>query len=326
MTPVFRIVRGRSDDESSHYLGRAVRSIVHAWAKQGPAFVEIEEMPDLDSNDYLNTHPAALVHTALRAASVESVPVLHIHAPPEVQQALFGIARRYNTGIAFRIYPDDLDDQFHTVGRLTELLELSSVAEAASNVLIDLGYIRADALGLLRDQVLRFVCHLSANIPDAQLAIIGSCIPPTLKRLPKNGICEMLKFEEQLWRYVSRNSRVNLAFGDHCVVCADYVDQVGPFPHINAKLYYSVPGSMVVCRGQSKAKERLESQVSRLAKMLVASNYFYGHTFSWGDSQLWRIANGAAVQGMPSKIIEICASHHLTERAHALATEPLLYP
>jgi hypothetical protein len=309
--PLFRIVRARSELATETHLHRAIRDISQCWPAGFPAYLEIEDMPEI--GNLTVDHPTSLVHRALESCGHSLSPVVPSHSSSDLLHAVAQIRRRTKSAVGVRIYADDLDDVLELQSRLRMIGRDVESPMSDVHAIVDLGSLRPDTMMVLRDKLLQFV-QVMGESGLGRMTIAGCSIPESLdRRFPKDSLRELIKFECQLWRYVARRTQFPIGMGDHLVVRSDYIDLPGPFNNMHGKLFYAVRDRIAVCRGRSRAKERLESQHKRLALMLTNSKYFLGEHFSWGDRQIALLARGDKQVGMPRRMLEIGVSHHLKQ-------------
>jgi hypothetical protein len=323
MQPWFRIVRQRGRAPLSTYLGRAVGRIERTWASRGPCYVEVERLPDIPE-DWADEHPICLVFRALHDAGVDATPVVATHLADEHVAALDTSVRISGNRVAFRLYEDDLEDSGGVAAQLVSLMSRTNTRPEDLHLLIDLERILLDRIPALRALVLNFLTALDSRVRYSSVTLLGSSMPADLDGIPKNEVRAVPRHELRLWREVSlsRSRAGVIRFGDHGIVRADYVDIDGPFPHINAKLCYTLEDATLVLRGQSQQDERLEYQYARLVRKLVATGEFRGAGYCWADRRLEMFCSAPAVPGTPRTYISLGTCHHL-ELAAAQVTREL---
>ena len=281
ITPLFRIVRSRRDELPETYLGRAVRDIATVWKDLSESFVEVDGTPIINT-DHPQGHTIELIHRSLRNAGVRSIPVIPSHADPDLVDAARSITHEHSCNVAVRLYSDDLEVPAETLSKIKAWAHLWGIGTDKIDLIIDLGFIRPFFFSTLRELVVDFINQVEQSFAVSSLVLVGSSIPSEHKTIPRNELSEMLKREDHLRRFAGRGRSTAVCAGDYSAIAADYVDIPGPFSNMNAKFFYSMPGRTIACRGRSRRLERLESQYSRLAKMLVESKYFFRHDYSWG--------------------------------------------
>lgn len=323
MLPIFRIVRGRNDGSQSIYLGRAVSDICRAWPTGFPAYVEVEDLPERTEWP-ASTSPVVSVHHFLRAKGHVTFPVLPVHADAQALQEGALLCNGSSGLVGIRVYDDDLEDVDHLMSRLGDMRRHIGIQPERINVLADLGALRPDKMLIQRESLMGFIGALERGGYEG-LTVAGSSVPESFDwQFPKDSLREVIKFETQLWRFLRKRTGFSLSLGDHVVVRPNYIDVRGPFNNMHGKVLYTVKDRVAICRGRSRAKEKLESQHRRLASMIVNSEYFMGANFSWGDRQLAFIARGEKQIGVPGRILEITICHHLVQMARQFTEETAL--
>lgn len=313
--PLFRIVKSRNAEVPEKYLGRAVESIANSWRGRGVAYVELIDTPVLDSL-WAVDHSLVLIHRALSNEGVPTIPVVATHhLNDDHYKAVVTVAKGDKRGIGVRLYESDLEVPEETIKYIKKLAKDADTNLSSIDVLIDFERLLISRLPAIRALTLDFLSALDSSFNCRSVTVIGSSIPPDLDAIPHNSVRLIPRLEMVLWRQLveARKERGIPRFGDHLITRADYVDVGGPFPNINAKILYTTNDGILIFRGQSRKKERLENQYTRLARSIINNKEIYsGRNFSWGDRLLDQYANGAMSSGTPSKFIAIGTSHHLT--------------
>ncbi|MDF0535024.1 beta family protein [Shewanella sp. A32] len=119
----------------------------------------------------------------------------------------------------------------------------------------------------------------------------------------------VVRKEMIVWKSNRRfNAQSKLVFGDYGVVNPDMKDDVKA-KHANCKIRYTTQEKHFVVRGHSKQEGW--DQMYGLCQTLMGSPYYLYPSFSWGDAQIEKCANGKFT-GNATKWVSFDLNHHIT--------------
>ncbi len=314
MCPFFEVVRRRrrSSESPDQYLGKAADLIVETWRLNGPAYVEILDIPKLDNNWFPPAqHPVVLMHDWLRFKSVHAIPVLATHRDNDYREAVITTVKKEQTGVGLRLFESDLEVPTETAGFVRGLARDAEVSTAKVDLIIDLNRILLERLPPFRSLILDFLAALNQLLEYRSATVIGSSIPNGLEGIPSNESREVPRLELRLRKELVAAGRSKLRHGDYVTVPPEFVDRDGPFPNINGKLLYTLDESTLVIRGQSRRHECLEDQYAKLVRRLVASGRFRGAELGWGDNYIEMCSRWPSAPGDPTTWVAVGTCHHL---------------
>lgn len=258
-------------------------------------------------------HPLILLHRYLRNRGVRAIPVTATDRHGEYYAAISVAAKEGRNGLAIRLYESDIELPFQTFPVLKRIASDAGFVEKDVDLFLDLQRVQFQRLPELRSRVLDFLASLDSESTYRSVTLIGSSVPADLSGIPELEDRDVHRMELRLWRdiRVARGDRPLLGFGDYGIVRPEYDDRRRGFKHINAKIFYTTQEFTRVFRGQSRIKEKLENQYSKLAQRLVGSGVFSGAAFSWGDARIVECARHQEGYGTPGTWIAFATSHHV---------------
>jgi hypothetical protein len=327
ITPMFEIIKpGRRSDPTERYLGKAVDQLVDAWSFRGPCYVELYDPPAIDAAWWSAAHPLTLLHTSLALRGVSAIPVIATDRfrTADYREAFVASARRLKNGVGLRLFEDDIEVPGEPIQIIRDLCAEVGCAARDVHLILDFRRILLDRISSARSLALEFLASLDGSFKVGSISVGGSSVPPNLDGIPRNEEREVPRLELRLWREIRGARRFTaepIGLCDYGMVRPEYVDRKANFANINGKIFYTLPDTTLVARGQSRKLENLESQISRLATRILRHPSFCGEAFSWGDSYIQTCADRGYGSGSPTTWISVTTSHHLAFVATQVAQE-----
>ncbi|OGA44749.1 MAG: hypothetical protein A3F74_19855 [Betaproteobacteria bacterium RIFCSPLOWO2_12_FULL_62_58] len=324
--PYFEIVktRPRKSDRGASFVVRAADWIVDTWRLKGPAFVELVDEPGPEENNWFPSqdHTLVLLHRYFRQKNVTAIPTIPLDRTGPYREAFLKVASVASSGMAVRLYADDLELPSETIAKLRKLGLEARRANSEIDLIINVQRIKLDQLNLLRSKILDFLAALAAEAPYRSITLVGTSVPESLSEVvPENEEREVPRLELRLWREVCAAYGRLIGLGDYLIVRPEYDDRKGGFDNINAKIFYTTDKSTYIVRGKSRKKEKLEDQYPNLTQRLTRSGVFQDAEFSWGDARIAEYAQRGQAPGSPKIWIVIGISHHIELVSAQVAVE-----
>jgi hypothetical protein len=154
------------------------------------------------------------------------------------------------------------------------------------------------------------------------LVLAGSSVPENLGRADQGTQRREPRVEWLLWLQVlaTLGVEIPLAFGDHGVVYAHFVPPKGRVK-VPARIRYTTASDHVFYRAD-------RGDYSSICRDLLASDVFSGDTYSVGDHDFHRRAQGVISPGSPTGWVAADTNHHLelvsAQASHQLYESGLL--
>ena len=273
-----------------------------------------ERLPDGSLAEiYTLQHVAKFLHHQI-------TPLYGLDRAPQTWTALRPLVSQLATGFGFRITLKDVENAF---GDTWEQIVLKAAALNLSATDIDLVLDLRDIAGRDVDELLDIVVDFIAEAPDSyrSMVLLGSSTKKTVADVPRDGRDAIARTELQVWArlHYELAQTVTLHFGDYVTTHPDFII-AGKNKNANAKIRYTAGYKTHYFRGHGLYKPKSDfAQYHDLAKAVVNSGLFYGHHYSWGDSEIARKTESRAEPGNLSTWIKIASNHHM-----AVATEQLV--
>ncbi len=188
------------------------------------------------------------------------------------------------------------------------VLDLGDVSKSTSTI-ITLQEKIADALKLLHEYNFNFISVAGCSV--------SSDINGMVSETNSQGI--VVRKELKAWKAVKTlNPNTNLVFGDYGVVNPTVSDDIIA-PNANGKIRYTTEDSYFVVRGYPKNTGDKGAQMHELCRRLIASCYYNGASFSWGERMISLCANEGYSEGKKTPFkgsstdwVAIDSTHHMT--------------
>jgi len=196
---------------------------------------------------------------------------------------------------------------------LREEVRSLSVEPARLDVIIDLGYISADANDA--DSVVWLVRQVANAAPWRSLVLAGTSIPDSLSaEIPDDSLNAIERRERGLFDAVQARVDLPLRYGDYAVQ-HPVPPASGPVPKMRASIRYTAGDFTFVSRGGQPIGEMLRDQVpaeyQRLATRLLRHPTFDHSGCCWGDRFIEELASGARIARRQHMMRAVATCHHL---------------
>ncbi|MGB0892974.1 MAG: beta family protein [Parashewanella sp.] len=145
------------------------------------------------------------------------------------------------------------------------------------------------------------------------ISIAGCSISPDINGMVPETNSEGLVVRKEMaaWQTLkSFHPQENIVFGDYGISSPQVGDEIIA-PDANGKIRYTILGKYFVVRGYSRQQGEKGAQMYGLCKKLIASPYYLGVSFSWGDNMIARCAN-EDIKGSTTQWVSIDTNHHAT--------------
>ena len=276
--------------------------------------------PDIDGK-----HPVAAAFDIIRAFGLPVTPVVGFDrevVPERTEQMwreLVDLVIAIGRGFCFRVDIEELDGaQEETWEKIIERSAQLKIAPSQTDVVIDLRSIRDRDERALKDLVIDFALGAGQFIPRSMI-LAGSSALHTVKQVPENGTLSIERKELRLWAEIFADTQFQfpLIFGDYGVVYPDF-DREGSFGNINAKIRYTANDKIHYFRGKLYSKVEPHEQYHMLSQQVMASPYFIGSSYSFGDRYIHDCVKGWEKPRQPGPWVLADQNHHFVHTAHQM--------
>lgn len=261
-------------------------------------------------------HIVPYLHSRLVALGVKAVPVIGYDRwdSHEYRMALQGIELGPLDFYCLRLDShaiDDSDDAPYFEERLLEILNDMDLEPSRCAALIDFGDVTGASLEHLVNKATQMLLVL-APLGFKFIATAGCSLPPSIDlavgKPDTNG--KVVRKEMLLWQTMRAEfPKLRWKFSDYGVRGPNSAEDIIS-PHTNGKIRHTIDQKYFVVRGHSVQLPGKGAQMYKLAETVVASPYFMGEGFSWGDARILACSR-EEFKGNATDWIAIDTSHHL---------------
>ncbi len=302
--------------------GFASKKVYKKWGRF-PCFVDLRLIP-LSARMRSGEHPLSFLFKELRAIKCVVVPVTSLLKDSEYQQEIGRIANQDQRGVCLRI-PIEQASKRAVKSEIDSLLTILGKLKASEcDFVLDLGapnFVPLEGFAKLIQAVVRPFPYLN---DWRTFTILGTSFPETMAGIEKGGkVIE--RHEWQLYKIMINNfHRDGLrlpTFGDYAInhpkVLALDMRKVKP----SATIRYTFEGGWYIVKGENvRDKEHGRCKQFRgLSKKVIASKYYCGATYSWGDDYIQQCANGGKTGNLPMWR-QVGTNHHIVKVIQDIAS------
>ncbi len=312
--PLFELPTRLKSLEKS--ISRTASDAGKAWQGR-PAFLDISKWsPNARTESGIHVLEYAL--SQFRSNSVEAHPVIRYDRwdDPAYSQALKNIRSYLPVTPCIRLdretIKDDMPDTSYFYGRIQEILETLDLDTSNCYAMIDFGDVSTTSVPQIIADT-EMAIEVLRDIGFSSLIVVGGSMPAAVNEAVDTPDAEgcIPRIEMMAWKAVfTDKGDKRIIFGDYLIRSPIAAEGVIA-PHANAKIRYTIDNQYFIVRGHSKKIDSLELQHKSLAKKLVASPYFMGTSFSWGDSSIFDCSVGAKAFRDPTSMIAVDSNHHI---------------
>lgn len=225
------------------------------------------------------------------------------------------IHNRSDSGICLRIKYADLEDVVEE-SVFEEFISSLAIPMSDIDLILDFGSINSYE----SDKTLYLATRLVlSSIPSLQswrnIIILSSSFPFTLSSVDKNSRQKMPRREWLSWKKLyekkERIARLPI-FGDYSISHPELVEIDPRVMNMSAAIRYSTPIDWLILKGES-VKIKGFAQFPQLSEFLTSLPEFSGASFSAGDSEIAKYADGSNPKtGNATTWRKIGNNHHFT--------------
>lgn len=261
-------------------------------------------------------HHLYYIYNYLMRSGVNAVPVVGYDRweDGDYRSALRSISKVHQGKFCIRLDRfafDDSADPEHFQARLAEMIEYLALDPAKCHVLLDLEDLSVFPIV----EVIKNFDVLFSQITGhgfSSYSLAGCSLPSSIDQVikDKDSSAPVKRREMLLWKYArGQYPAFRIYFGDYGVR-GPSTGETG-YGNTNAKIRYTVEDEYFILRGHVIRKPLGGYQHCELAQRLIDSGYYLYPSFSWGDAEIQRCANGE-IGGGSTTWIKIDTSHHIT--------------
>jgi Beta protein len=292
----------RSGDTLEAHFAKRAKAISDTWTRNRSAYVDMHNLPT-DVRMASGAHPLTYIFEQLNMHCTQAIPVTGTPSDRDAEYSLAvrTIVRRDRRGVLLRIAREDMENRSTLSAGISEALDFLGITPVECDLLFDFRYILAKEVNQLRTVALE-VLQIATRLGNFQnLIVAGGSIPEQLGKQTKGQVRLEPRVEFGLWSDLV--AAFPVVFADYGVLSPLYVPPKG-FVNVPSRIRYSTTTDHVFRRGAGK-------EYSDLCKALIASPYFSGQNFSWGDHRLFQCAKENINPGNAKDWVASDTNHHL---------------
>ena len=301
------------------------------YLPSGEMFVDFYGLsPDVTMKDGTNAIIAGF--NLLKKYGRAITPTYGLERNDDLWHQFKAIVNYFEKGFCFRISIDDLDDKSEeTWAQVIERTSSMGLSPAQVDIVIDLRFVGDKDENDLKNLVIDFLAFNTNASKYRSVTVVGSSALKTVTEIKKDGVGEVTRIELGLWFALLRDvdESIKLLFGDYGVIHPDFID-MGPNPHINAKIRYTAGSKILYFRGHGLRRPKKDYvQYHDLAAKVCADKRYLGANVSYGDNYILQCSHKLGKTGSPNTWVLSDMNHHVsytarqTERLIALLNHKL---
>jgi hypothetical protein len=300
-------------------LAPFVKRVHNNWGKL-PCLVDLRLIKDTERMAN-GIHPVRFVFHGLRALDCQAIPVTSLLRDTEYQQEIKEALTKDKNGVCLRITIEQAAKSKFKAEADSLLLALE-IQPAECDFILDLGSPNFVPL----DGFVKIIKDIVTKLPYLNnwrtFTILGTSFPESMGSVKKGG--EIVpRYEWQLYKIlINTFQRAALrppSFGDYVINHPKELELDWRVVKPSATIRYTIDDGWYIVKGDNIRDYGYE-QYHELSQNVLASRYYYGPTFSWGDGYIETCANKNAKTGNPTKWIQVGANHHIVKVVRDIAS------
>ncbi|GIO06233.1 hypothetical protein J31TS6_22610 [Brevibacillus reuszeri] len=303
-------------DQQLDGIGQIVKD---SWAQDRPVFVDTNILVREDGSSMENgQHVVEYVVNDIEQNGTPVVPVTGYGRDEEFHQAIKNTISNFGNGVCVRLEEDDFDD---LTNRLEWILQYYDIQLNEIDLVVDFKYVRPED----EKKTLRYLIGALVSLPNINewrtLTITSTSVPEDLRDIKTGTDGSINRVEWAIYQSIldQKLSRFP-AFGDYVISNPTYLNLDPRVIQIAAGIRYTIEDKYLIFRGKSVRDKRYGGwkQTRELSQRILASGYFKGQTYSYGDGYIYQCANGGNT-GNAETWRRVGTNHHLTLAITALS-------
>jgi Beta protein len=302
------------------HLAKVDAKIENSWGPDQPFFLDLLRIGD-EERMADGSHPLAHLFSRLRLRTLKSVPVTGLIRAEDYQAACRDIVKTDKRGICLRLQRDDFEEQGDLEITITKLLAMLRVCPTDTDLVLDLGALRADGEAPPSIDAISLVKSVPLSKKWRSFIFVATGFPVNLMGLPPSETTPVPRLEWFLWCDVVADSRIarTPAFGDYGVAHPQ-PEEVDPrVMRPSASIRYTTDDAWLILKGKN-LKTHGFKQFHDVSKNLTETPAYSGRQFSWGDRYISDCANRMVGTGNLTTWRKVGTSHHIAHVTHQIAS------
>ncbi|MEQ9146048.1 MAG: beta family protein [Parvibaculaceae bacterium] len=315
----------RDSDTDSTFDQRITQDadrLCSAWADYAAA-VDLNDI-EPDARCAGGVHPVRYFFDAVAAsdAPADACPVLRLSSDADYLTAVAAVCAEHGLAPTFRLTPDDLAEP-DIEDAVREMLDECGTAPAASDMIVDMGYIETTGRSIITARGALAAVPLAADW--AELTLVAGSFPENLSGFSV-GTHHIERHEWAVWLANRNTAGRDVNYGDYATIHPIPVEE-GLDPRTmnpTASVRYTFEDSWILLRGQGTRTRGGPgfTQFQAHSDILVAMPQYRGEHFSYADGRVMRIHRREEGNGNLETWVTIGVNHHVAAIVDQLANLP----
>ena len=302
--------------------GFALKKVYRKWGRSR-CFVDLRLIPSAGRMED-GAHPISFIFNEFRAVRCLGVPVTGLLRDRGYQQQIKAVSEKDNRGICLRITIEEAaKNSFKR--EVDSLLSMLGIQTNDCDFVLDLGAPNFVPLEGFAKAIQAIVSSFPYLNDWRTFIVLGTSFPETMAIIKKGG--EIIpRYEWQLYKILVNNfQKAGLrlpAFGDYGInhPKISEIDMRKAKP--SASIRYAINGGWYIVKGENVKDKKYGKfkQYYKLSEQVLASGYYCGSNFSWGDNYIEKCANERAKTGNLSTWRQVGTNHHIVKVTQDVAS------
>jgi hypothetical protein len=253
----------------------------------------------------------------LTTAGVNVVPVIQQNSSATYILFVNNLIAQHNSSVCIRV-SNSGGGFINFYPQVTSLMGQVGASQQSTNLIIDLGYAEGHNFNNLSGLAIMILSSIPTLNQWENIIVASGSFPVDLSNLSANNVHRLQRFEWDIWNTINSNPIFSgiVKYGDYGNKNPVYGGEA-PYPG-SISIKYTAIDEFVIYRGVlSGDHPDGNGQYITFAARLIRTSEYSGAAFSWGDSEIHRIAheiitNPRRKPGSPTTWVEITQNHHLT--------------
>ena len=277
----------------------------------------------IDGNERMvsGEHPVIFTFNDLRLKNVNAIPVIGLDADTSFRKAVTQTIKFDGRGLCIRTNLDETSGS-NFAEMLENLISELHINPENCDFILDLNappnFEPLNTFANLLQYIIADLPHLNEW---RSFGIIGTSFPPSLSGinsgvsyLPRN---EWFLYKELVKKLKELGMRIP-TFGDYVINNPEILKMDMRLIKPKANIRYALDDRWLIARGETIRDHGL-GQYKKLCGLIIASQDFYGASFSIDDKYIYDCAKGVVSTGNPTTWRRVGTNHHLEVVARAVA-------
>lgn len=292
------------------HLAPFAKRVYEKWGVS-PCFVDLSLIKSV-KRMATGSHPVRFIFDGLRAKRCQAIPVTSFLGDTEYQREIKVAFATDKNGVCLRITIEQAAKST-LKNEIDSLLSTLGINSNDCDLVLDLGTPNFVPLEGFSKAIQTIVSSFPYLDDWRTFTLLGTSFPESMGSVKKGG--EIVpRYEWQLYKILINNfQKAELrppSFGDYVINHPKELELDWRVVKPAATIRYTIEGSWCIVKGDNVRDYGFE-QYHELSQKVLASRYYYGSAFSWGDGYIQTCSNKSAKTGNLSTWRQVGTNHHI---------------